>query len=625
LLPTVDWLHNEVARHWNALARLNPGATVAQASAEVEVFGHAWPMENGQPPRWGAKRATLFETESGGYAVFTAVITILMVAVALTLLTGCANVVNLLAARNATRERELAVRLALGAGRLRLIRQLCTESLLLGLLGGAGGWLFSIWACSAIRLWVMNQAQEIFHGALNLFVDLAPDWRVLVYTTGVSLLTGLAVGLWPAVRATRTNLETALKQEASGLGGAARGPWSRRNLLLTLQVTLSLVLLAGAGLLFRGASHALTTDPGFETKHLFLLNFNVRSVAPTPATQAALLREAVERVQALPEIASASRATHVPFLGHSISTLITDDDVWMNGCVLNQVTEDYFTTLGLPLVAGRMFTRAEIEAGAMVAVVSESAARLFWPDRNPLGRRISGVITSRLRPGARPEMFVVVGVVKDARMTLLSKADRANVFYPLRPTDLSGGILVRSRVAPEAAYHAVYAAAGAVNASLRSQTTIFGFEQGPMQLQRLMAAAPATIAAALGGLALVLASVGVYGVVSFVVARRTREIGVHLALGAQKRDVVSLILRQTLRPVAWGAGFGLVGAVALSMLLERALVNPEIPDLTYGAGALPSATLLSVLGTLLAVIFTAALIPARRATKVDPMVALRCE
>lgn len=381
----------------------------------------------------------------------------------------------------------------------------------------------------------------------------------------------------------------------------------------------------GCGTALSRGAHALVADPGFETKHLFLLSFNLRAVATTPAAQAALQHEAVERVRALPEIASIARAVHVPFVGHSITMLLTDDWTWIDGCVMDQVSEDYFTTLGLPLVSGRMFTQAEVETGAPVAVISESAARIFWPGKNPLGRRISGRITAHPTRQAPPAMFTVIGVVRDAHMTLLSKLDKANVYYPQPPSDLSGWMLVRSRVAPEAAYRSVYAAAGALNASLRSQTTILGFEEGPMQLQRLMAAAPATVASVLGGLALVLASVGVYGVVSFVVARRTREIGIHIALGAQRRTVVGMVLRQTLRPVAWGAGFGLVGAVALAVLLERSLANPEIPDLTYGAGAFPSFTLVGVLGTLLGVILAAAFIPARRAAKVDPMIALRAE
>jgi putative ABC transport system permease protein len=268
-----------------------------------------------------------------------------------------------------------------------------------------------------------------------------------------------------------------------------------------------------------------------------------------------------------------------------------------------------------------LFTTLEQETSAPVVIISESAARHLWPGKDPLGRRIEH--PKRNRDGSR-DSFTVIGVAKDVRLTLLSQTDAIDLFFP-RPLPINGMVLAHTRAAPEAAFQSVFAVLRSVNAILPSQALIMSMENGPIRLQQLLAEGPATFASVLGLIALVLASVGIYGVVSFVVTRRTREIGVHLALGARGGDVVLLVLRQTLRPVVLGAALGLVGAVGLSVLLTKLVINPEFPDLTYGAGAFPSATLIGVLVTLLAVIFVAAFIPARRAAKVDPLVALRCE
>jgi ABC-type antimicrobial peptide transport system permease subunit len=288
--------------------------------------------------------------------------------------------------------------------------------------------------------------------------------------------------------------------------------------------------------------------------------------------------------------------------------------------VKNEVAANYFEALGIPLVAGRSFTVQEQETRAPVMVISQSAAHQLWPGKNPLGRRLA---SWQNRDGNK-SFFVVIGVTRDARLTLLSQVDKIDLFFP-RPLSADATLLVHTRLPPTVTFQSTFAALRDVNPTLPSQALLMSMEQGPMQLQRLMAEAPAMFATLLGGLALVLAAVGIYGVVSYLVARRTREIGIHLALGAQKTDIVRLVLRQTLRPVVWGAGIGLAGAVAVSVLITRLVLNPEIPDLTYGAGAFPSATLLCVLALLLGVILLAAFIPARRATKVDPMVALRCE
>jgi putative ABC transport system permease protein len=580
------------------------------------VIGRVWPQPDGKPLRLGARTATLFEANA---PEFQAVCAVLMLAVAMVLLIGCVNVVNLLAARHATRAHELAMRRALGASRGRLVRQLCTESILLGLLGGAAGLTLSSWACDALQAWLGGLLQRLSGGAVSLSLDVSADWRVLVYAIVISIVTGVVAGIYPALRATRASLNDQLKHSSSAYGASATG--RQRHRLLAFQVAVCLLLLAAAGLLFRGAAHALNTDPGFDAKHVFLLRLDPDTTAPNAAAHLALLREARVRVAALPEVNAVAWTDRAPYMGHSISPFATDDGRWVSGCVNVHADADYFNALRIPLVAGRFFNEQEVQTSAPVVVISESAARHLWPGQNPLGRRI---FHPKRNAGGSRVGFEVIGVAKDARLTLLSQIDAVDLFFP-RAVAPGGLFLVHTRGAPTAAMSSTLAALRGLDATLPSQSLLLPMESGPMEFQRLWAAAPATFATFVSALALVLAAVGIYGVVSFLVARRTREFGVHLALGATGRDLVQLVLRQTLAPVAWGAAIGLGGALALSVLLTRLVLNPEIPDLTYGAGAFPSTTLLGVLTTLLAVILTAAFIPARRAAKVDPMVALRAE
>ncbi len=616
LLPTVDWLCDPAVLPWQILARRKSGATPEQIGAELAVIERAWLRSDGKPPGLAARPATLFEVAS---PEFTAVCAVLMVAVAMVLLIGCVNVLNLLAARHAARAHELAMRRALGASRGRLVRQLCTESVLLGLLGGAGGLALSIWACEALRAWLGGMVQRLSGGAVSFALDVSPDGHVLAYALVVSIATGIVAGIWPALRVTRASLESELKRSASGHGPTESG--RPRHWLLATQIAACVLLLAGAGLLFRGAARALNTDPGFDAKHLFLLHIDPSTTAPDAAAHVALLRETQARIAALPEVDAITWADRAPYLGHGINSFLTDDNRWMNGCVTIRSAANYFATLGLRLVAGRAFTAQEEATNAPVVILSQSAALRLWPGHDPLGRRILEVKLNR--DGSR-QAYTVVGVVQDARLTLLSQTDAADVFFP-RSIRADGVFLVHTRGAPETALASTRAVLRGLDATLPSQSLLLTMEKGPMEFQRLWAAAPATFATFVGAVALLLAAVGIYGVVSFLVARRTREFGVHLALGATSRDIIRLVLRQTIQPVVWGAAVGLAGALALSVLLTRLVLNPEIPDLTYGAGAFPSATLLGVLAMLLAVILAAAWLPARRATKVDPMVALRCE
>ncbi len=616
VLPGVDWLRDPNARPWQVLARRLPQVPVSQASAELEVLGRSWPLVDAQPVRLWARQATFFQADSGEFETFATVCKVLMAAVGLILLIGSVNLVNLLFARYAAREQEFAVRLAMGASRPHLLRQLCTESLLLGLSGGVLGFLLSVWACAWIRVAIDSTLQRITGGLLGVFLDLSPDWHVFAYTLVVAIVTGLAIGLWPAVRASRSDVNSVLKHAAAG----SRGGRAKRNVLIGAQVAACLMLLAGAGLLFRGVWASAAIDPGFDYHHVALVGVDLKTVATTPEAGGALIRKVVERIQSLPQVAAISWVDRPPFLGHGSFTVRNDERVWVQ-CLFNRVSEGYFDTLGIPLLAGRNFTAREIESGAPVMIVSETAARQLWPGKDPLGRIVP--TDEWVKRDLPRDAYTVIGVVKSVRSTYLSKPDEPFLYYP-KPLDATfGSLMVRTRPLPQSVAQSIFAAIGTVNANLPSQTFQVGLDRAPIELQRLMAEVPAVVSLFLGGLAMLLASLGIFGVVSQLVVQRTREIAIRVSLGAQVRDVARLVIGQTMRAVSVGAAFGLAGAIALSVLLSKMVVAADMPDLTYGAGAFDPWTFAGVLGVLVLVIAVASFAPMRRATRIAPAEALR--
>jgi len=620
VMPGVDWMHDDGSREWQVLARRRPGVTARQYSPELAVLSGAWPLEAGKPVQLSAVPATFFETDGAALEGFVAVCGILMAAVSLVLLIGCVNLTNLIAARNAGREHEVALRLALGASRLRLVRQFCAESLVLSVLGGAAGLILSAWACQWLGAKAIELVQQIANGAVGVSLDLSPDWRVLVWTATLSMITGIAVGIVPALRASGGDVSSTLKQgTAGGLGGVQFR--RKRNLLLTVQVASCLILLAAAGLLFRGASRSTTISAGFDLTHLAVVGIDTRAIAGSVPARIELQRQAVARMQALPEIASVAWADRPPFLGTG-SGPFSNEQGAVIGCIFNGVSDQYFDTLGIPLLAGRTFTQQEIEQQPALAVISESTARRLWPGQDALGRKIAPG-AAWVRGTAGYDFLTVIGVVKTVRSTYLSKEDEGYVYMPRRLHDAGALFLVRTRVMPDRSFKSLSTALAGVNANLPARTFIVGMEQGPVRIQELMVQAPAVAASVLGGLALILACLGIYGVVSHLVSQRTREIGIRIALGAARWDVIALVGSQTFRPVAWGVAVGLLGAFGVSGLLRASIVMPDVPDLTYGAGAFDLVTFLGVLSVLGAVIVVAAFVPMRRATLVEPAVALR--
>jgi predicted permease len=611
--PGSDW-RRDARPHWQVLGRLAPGRSVEQSRAEVASMSQAVLDTAGRATPIGVTPATFFQTDSGEFEVFQQVSAALMVALALILGIATVNLVNLIAARNAARAREVAVRLALGAARSRIARQLATESLVLSVIGGIFGLAVSWWFARWIREWMVGTISGVTGGLAGMFVDLSLDWRIVMYAGAISMLVGLFVGVWPAVGASRADASSVLKQGATSTAG--RSARSRRHLLLATQVAGSVVLLTAAGTLLGGLRHARNIETGFDSDHLLVVSFGVG----LNAAEQRWLGDAKRHLAELPDVRSVAWSQRVPFAGSR--TRSTTSPAGRVTITMLRGSESLFDALGIPLLSGRVFTATEVESDAPVVVVSRRLAEMAWPGENPVGKIIA---PGRLLSGPdSTKSYTVIGVVRDARTNYLSRPDPGAEYFPY-PSQQAGSFLVRTHGNPGVAARAVRLALAGVSPTLTAQAVIVPLNDGPVAIQRLMSQAPAVVALSLALMGLVLASVGVYGLIAQIVSRRTREIGVHMALGATGRQVVALILRQTLRPVAWGAGIGALGAIGVSLVLRSMIAMPDAPDLTFGAGPFDPAIFVAVAGVLALVVVAACTLPARRAAGVDPAEALRAE
>jgi putative ABC transport system permease protein len=530
----------------------------------------------------------------------------LMATVGLILLIACANVANLLLARAAGRASEIAVRLAVGAGRARLIRQLLTESLLLSTLGGVGGLAL---AASISGLVISYTPPNNFS---TLTLDNRLDLRALGFTLAISLVTGILFGLAPALSASRPDLVSALKDE-TGLLGKRVSRLSLRSLLVVGQVALSVIVLVGAGLLIRSLQKLQAIDAGFDPAKVLVMSADVSLSGYDKERGLRFFPELLERVKLLRGVEAASLAAQVP-LGVAISSLLKAEGYTPKpgedlSSDFNIIGPDYFRTMKIPLLHGREFVPSDTTTAPQVAIINETAARSFWPDQNPVGRRLT------LGRAPDEEVREIVGVVKDSKYRRLNDESRPTAYVPFAQDYRANMALhVRTSGEPGAMLAAVRREVQALDASLPLYNVKTLEEQKSNSLYTSRMAA--TLLTVFGLLALGLAALGLYGVMAHAVNRRTRELGIRIALGAQAGDVLKLILMQGLMLALIGVGIGLLAAFALTHWIESLLfgVRPTDP-LTF--------TAIAVGLTLVALV--ACWIPARRATKVDPLTALRHE
>jgi predicted permease len=597
------WLDKRGVENLFVQGRLKPGVGMAQAQASLNDIAlqleREYPVEN-EDKRVALSAAGLFGNSFRGPVLGFA--GLLMVVVGLVLLLACTNLANLLLARAADRRREIAVRLALGASRARLVRQLLTESLLLACGGGALGLLL------AFRLVALAVSFKMPID-VPVTIDLYMDYRVFIFTCLISLATGVLFGLLPAWQATKTDLVPALKDEFSF---GARRSWLK-NSLIVFQVTLSLVLLIGGGLMMRALQQAQTINLGFTPQRAGEVSFDLRLQGYDEVRGRAFQKQLLERVRALPGVQSAGIADLAPVDLH-----FSRDRVLIEGqplerlekapvAMINRASPGYFQAMDTRLVAGRDFTEQDDDKAPRVAIINETFARRFWPGEDPIGKRFS-------QGGPESPKREVIGVVQDGKYAGLNEDPKPFVSRPLWQT-YSGSTTVIARGAgdPQQLIALVRSEVQQLdpNLPLASRTLI-----ERMNLPLLPARLAATVLGGFGLVALALAAIGIYGVMSYAVAKRTHEIGVRMALGAQRADVLKLVIGQGLTLTLIGMAIGSLAALALT----RAMTS-----LLFGVSATDPLTYVGVAVLLGAVALLACYLPARRASRVDPMVALRCE
>ena len=593
------------------IGRLKPGVTVAQAQTQLTTIAarlaQAYPETNlGTIDRPNEPRPMTVVRESRlgpeAQIAIKRVSLLLFAVVGLVLLIACANVANLLLARASARRREIAVRLALGASRRRLIRQLLTESFLLALLGGVAGLLATQWTVRLLpQFFPANDANGL---------DLSVDWRVLVFTLGVSLLTGLLFGLAPALQATRLNLLPALKNEVS-VYSQRRRRIALRDVLVIAQLAMSLVLLVSAGLFVRSLRQALTFDPGFATDNLLTASLETRGARLNEQQGEEFFQQTLERVNSLPGVQSATLSMIVPLTGGGNRRMITlegyqrqpNEDTELN---TNTIGLNYFTTMGIPIVAGRDFDKQDRKGSPLVVIVNEELARRYYGG-NAVGKR--------LQIGSNVPSREIVGVARTAKYRNLREPSLPFIYIPFGQEYQTGmTLMVRTKGDPEEIVGSLHNEMRALNRDvpLFSVQTMSERIGGQLAADRMIA----VLLSVFGGGALLLAAIGIYGVMGYAVVQRTHEIGIRLALGAEQRDILRLIVGQGMVLIAIGAGIGLAVALAATQVLK---------SLLFGVSATDPLTFASVIVVLVGVALLACYLPARRATKVDPLEALRYE
>jgi putative ABC transport system permease protein len=606
--PTPTQLSRRGMHGTNLIGRLKSGVTPAQAQAELSVITKRIEQENMQSHAGTGLKLIALQEQIVGQV--KPVLLVLLAAVGFVLLIACANVASLLLTRSLSRQKEVAIRSALGASRGRVVRQLLTESILLSLAGGVAGLLVAYWGVSGLVA-ALPDRQLV---ALPFLKTLHIDSGILAFSFGLSLLTGIVFGLAPALQSSRPDLNEVLKE--GGRNSTAGSGHRLRSALVMTEIALAVVLLICAGLMMKSLLHLLQSNVGFNPDKLLTM-----TVAPPPAKytdanrQIEFFDQLRERVKSLPGVSGTGTVNILPLQsGNTTRVNVEGDPIPPAGqeteANTRTVDETYFQTLGVPLTAGRMFDDRDGPNAPPVVIIGKTFADRIFAGRDPIGRRL-------VYAGAQAPPLTVVGVVGDVKIGGLDDAIRPVVYYPFRQdSNVGTNLVVRTTNDPTALAAAIRDEAR----TLEPDVAIFNVNAMEQLISNSPAAFmrrfPALLIGIFAGVALLLASIGIYGVVSYSVSQQTHYIGVRMALGAQASDILKMVLKQGLTLALGGMALGVVAAFALTRWLQSLLFEVRTTDLaTFGL----------VLGTLFVVALLACYIPARRATKVDPLVALRYE
>jgi predicted permease len=605
---------SRAARELHVLATLKPGVTIQQAQTGLQVIAsrlsEQFPETNhGQTVRVFPEK--IARPDPGSADSLPTVATIFLALVGLVLMVACINVANLLLARSAARQKEIAVRASMGATRFRLIRQMLTESIILAVAGGAAGAVLGMWVCRALE-----QLRPI--GDFPIRFGFTFDWRVFGYVAGVACASGILAGLAPALRTSRTNINQTLRETGRGLIGEGSRRHILRNSLVVAQVAGSIIVLVAAGLFTRSLQNAESVDLGYNPHNVLNVGLNPELQGYDRPRTEAFYREILRRAKSLPGVESASLAYSVPLSYYNIGGSVRAEGQILNkderapGSTRNLVSPEYFANMRMPILSGRAFTDADTPDSQLVAIVNEAMAKRVWPNQDPVGRRFTYEGETK-----KDASVTVVGVSRNARVSDMNDPTRLNFYVPLTQEYHATGVLQLRTTVPadtlipviESQIHELdpnlpFYDVMTMEKSLMGANGFFLYKMG------------AAFAGTLGILGLVLAVVGVYGVVSHNATSRTHEIGIRMALGAHPGSVFALVLRHAAILVGAGVAIGILAALAVSRVISSFLLNVSSSD---------PITFLTVAALLLTAAFLACYIPAHRAMRVDPMEALRYE